>query len=417
MKNGTAPNSTVNTLFFLKDARHNIQPLELYLEGRGFKIHSESLITAALEKIKESKPDYVFVAWDHSDQSIQNILSESTDEMTIIPYITSLTESEKHKLISLDVPFKLFPPPSGPAIERLLLKLENEKQGSKETSKSSFQIFISKGQRFGDINTVSVDNHLSQNLSVSFFDSVTDISLSRPTAQFSKKMQVKISEGQKKALEVIFETQIQDELKAIIETTKDFAPTESVQNIFCMLVQSIDISGLILLNTAWNMSLEDAESALSAWANALTFQYHKNDGAKHIYQSQVFSIQTPPELNVFQICNTKASVKKNIVIDEKNTTMAFFDLQHNPFDLKTAADEDYLLIDQNCIKEASIIPLNLFYKLKENKKMLKIFKKDTLMSNKDIHSILEKKNLPLLISIGDEMLWYKYGVEVYLKKL
>ncbi len=417
MKNGMDPNTTAKTLFFLKDTRHNTQPLEHYLEGRGFKVNSESTVTTALDKIKESKPDYVLVAWDHTDQSVQNILSELTDDMTIIPYITSLTEPEKRALMSLDVPFKIFPPPSGPAIQRLIVNLEREKKLSQEKNNDLFEIFISKGQRFGDMNTVFIDHNLSQNLSVSFFDSITDVSLDRPAAQFSKKMQVKISEGQKKALESIFDEQVEKELKETIETTKDFAPSEPIQNIFCMLVQSIDTSGLILLNTAWNMSLEDAEAALIAWANELTYQYHKKGGGKNIYQSKVFAIQTPLELNVFDICTTHASLKKEIIIDDKNTTLAFFDLQHNPFNLKTAEDEDYLIVDQNCLREASIIPLNLFYKLKENKKMLKIFKKNTLMSNKDINSILAKKNLPLLISIGDEMLWYKYGVEVYLKKL
>ncbi|MBC7458450.1 MAG: hypothetical protein H7235_09240, partial [Bdellovibrionaceae bacterium] len=288
---------------------------------------------------------------------------------------------------------------------------------STKASDNSSQIYINKGQRFNDSSKTIIHRVSDEISAVMFFDSVTDLSLDKPTAQFSKKMQIKISEGQKKALEAKFDGKIQEELSEIIETTKEFNPTDHQQTIFCMLVQAIDCSGLILLDSAWKMNLEDAESALSSWANELTFQYHKNEGVKNVYQSEVFSVSPPTELNMFDICKIKAAVQKSIIIDDKNTVMAFFDLQYNPFSLESAEDENYLLVDQNCLTEDSVIPFDLFYELRENKKMLKMFKKETLISQKEINSVLEKKILPLLISMSDEMLWYKYGVEVYLKKL
>lgn len=425
MKNGTDPTYTV---FFLKNAQHNTQPLEVYLERRGFKVQTETSVEKAIDKINEKKPVYVFVAWDHTDKEAQNIISLTAEDTTVIPYITSTAGTDTRKLMSLNVPVKMFPPLSGPAIQRLVLKLEKDKlelkglqnhssNSSSKTSDDSSQVYINKGQRFSDKGKIVINRSAEANEATSFFDSITDLSLEKPTAQFSKDMQIKISESQKKALEAKFDGKIQEELKEIIETTKDFAPTEHQQTIFCMLVQAIDCSGLILLDTAWNMSSDDAESALSSWANELTFQYHKNDGVKNVYQSDVFSVTTPAELNVFDICAAKAAVQKTLEIDGKNTVMAFFDLQYNPFSLQSTEDEGYLLVDQNCLNENSVIPFDLFYELKENKKMLKMFKKDTLMSNKEINSVLEKKILPLLISMSDEMLWYQYGVEVYLKKL
>jgi hypothetical protein len=427
MKNSTDATTTMNFVFFLKNAQHNTKPLELYLERRGFKMETENSIPAALEKIKESKPDYVFVAWDHMDRNIQNILSLITGDAIVIPYITSTSGPDTRKLMGLNMPIKMFPPLSGPAIQRLVLKLQKERldlkgshsqnSGSSKQDVGDSQVYVNKGQRFSDMNKVITDRITNDSSYVSLFDSITDLSIDRPTAQFSKNMQFKISEGQKKSLEAKFDGKIQDELKDIIETTKEFTTEEHQQTIFCMLVQSIDCSGLILLNTSWNMNLEDAESALSSWANELTFQYHKNDGVKNIYQSEVFSVSTPAELNVLEICASKAAVQKELVIDGKPTVMAFFDLQYNPFSLQSAEDKNYLLVDHNCLKEVSPITFDLFFQLKENNKMLKMFKKDTVMSDKEINSVLEKKVLPLLISMGDEVLWYKYGVEVYLKKL
>lgn len=252
---------------------------------------------------------------------------------------------------------------------------------------------------------------------LTFFDSITDLSLEKPTAQFSERMFVKLSEGQKKSLASKFDGKIQEELKKIIETAKNLNIKKTPPTLFCMLVQAIDCSGLILLNSSWSLTLEQASTAMTIWANELTFQYHKNDGIKNIYQSEVFSVSTPEELNISEICQNKAAVHKELIIDEKNTVMAFFDLQYNPFSLESADHENYLLVDHHVLKEESTINFDLFFELKENKKILKMFKKDTHMSNREISTVLEKKIVPLLISMGDEMLWYKYGVEVYLKKL
>lgn len=427
MKNSKDATIPTNTVFFLKNAHHNTKPIELYLERRGFKIETESSIPAAIEKIKELKPGYLFIAWDHADRNIQNIMSLLTGDAIVIAYITSTAGPDTRKLMGLNMPLKMFPPLSGPAIQRLVLKLQKENQdnraGSIQNSTNSklesndSQVFVSKGQRFNDINKPVAGRNEGYHLAIYDFDSVTDLSVDRPTAQFSSKMKIKLSEGQKKSLEVKFDSKIQEELKEIIETTKEFTTEEHQQTIFCMLVQSIDCSGLILLDTAWNMSQEDAEAAISTWANELTFHYFKNEGVKSIYQSEVFSVNTPSELNVFDICKAKAAVQKELVIDGRNTVMAFFDLQYNPFSLQSAEDKNYLLVDENCLKEESTITFDLYYKLKENQKILKMYKKDSLISDKEINSILEKKILPLLISMSDEMLWYKYGVEVYLKKL
>lgn len=428
MKNSTDATTTNNTVFFLKNAQHNTKPIELYLERRGFKIETESSIPEALEKIKQINPGYLFIAWDHADRNIQNIMSLLTGESIVIAYITSTAGPDTRKLMGLNMPLKMFPPLSGPAIQRLVLNLQKENQDSRGASSQTVsskaetndsQVYVSKGKRFSDINKVITDRSQDSAglTNLNEFTSVTDLTLDKPTAQFSRHMQIKISEGQKKSLEAKFDSKIQEELREIIETTKEFTDEEPKQNIFCMLVQSIDCSGLIVLDTGWSMSQEDAESAISTWANELTFQYGKNDGIKNIYQSEVFSVNTPSELNVFDICREKATVQKELLIDSKNTVMAFFDLQYNPYNLQSADDEDYLLVDENCLREDSTITFDLFYKLKENQKILKMYKKDTAITTKEINAILEKKILPLLISMSDEMLWYKYGVEVYLKKL
>jgi hypothetical protein len=426
MKNGTDSTSTKYSVFFLKNAQHNTKSLEVYLERRDFTVQAASEVEIGIKKINEAQPGYVFAAWDHVDSSIQNIMSRIPEDIVVIPYITSTSNSDTRKLTTLDVPLKMFPPLTGPAIQRLILKYEKEKHFFKSQNQSleSYKIdssqdgttFVSKGERFKESSPVISSRLPKDEQGLAVFESITDLSLEKPTAQFSEHMHVKISEGQKQALEITFDTKIKEDLIEIIETVKETTTPDHKQSIYCMLIQSIDCSGLILLNTAWNINAEDAESAISSWANELTFQYHKNEGIKNIYQSEVFSVNAPSDLDVIEVCNTKSSLQKEILVDGKNTVMAFFDLQYNPFNLERV-DNSYLSVDYNCIKEASTITFDLFFQLKENKKMLKMFKKDSEISNKELNSVSQKKILPLLISISDEILWFKYGVEVYLKKL
>ncbi len=426
MKNESGPNSTKHSVFFLKNAQHDTKSLEVYLERRDFIVQSASVIQTGINKINESKPGYVFAAWDHADSSVRSIMSQLPEDTVVIPYITSTSNADARKLMTLDVPLKMFPPLTGPAIQRLILKYEKETHFLKSQNQSLVsykkdpnenKTFVSKGERFQQMNSVVSIRPDQESAKLLFFDSVTDLTLEKPTAQFSEHLHVKLSETQKKTLELKFDGKIKEDLKEIIETAKESTSPENQQIVYCMLIQAIDCSGLILLNTGWNMNLEDAASALCSWANELTFQYHKNEGLKNIYQSEVFSVTTLNDLNIFQICNNKSSIQKEIIIDGKNTVLAFFDLQYNPFNLEPVENNDYLSVDFNCLREDSNITFDLFFQLKKNKKMLKIFKKEAQLSGTELHSVSEKKLLPLLIAINDEMLWFKYGVEVYLKKL
>ena len=418
-----------NSLFFLKNLEHNTKSLELYLERRDFIVQTESTVSVALEKILELKPAFVFAAWDHSDKSVESIISQIPAETVVIPYITSTSGPNTRKLMNLDVPLKIFPPLSGPAIQRIVHKYEKEKHNLNSSQNKKLNAskgsavddtpgtFVSKGERFKALNTVITSRVRGEIKTASLFDSETDLTLDKPTARFSTGMKFKISECQKTSLEAKFDGKILEELKEIIETAKELTTAEHQQSIFCMLIQAIDCSGLVLLNTSWNLHLEDAQSALSTWANELTSQYHKNEINRTAFQSEIFAIDVPADLNVFDICSSKSSIQKEIVVEEKKTVMAFFDLQHNPFNLDPSENKNYLSIDSACIYENSAIPFDVYFELKENKKMLKMFKKDALISDKDIASITEKKINPLLISMSDELTWYKYGVEVYLKQL
>lgn len=111
-------------LFFIKSPAHNLKALETFLNKRNFIIHVESEIKEALTKIIEIQPQFIFIAWDHENPRVHTIprLLEQACGGMVVPYIMSNSREATRKLNMCPLNPKLYPPVSGPAIERLVLK-------------------------------------------------------------------------------------------------------------------------------------------------------------------------------------------------------------------------------------------------------------------------------------------------------
>ncbi|MBY0554197.1 hypothetical protein K2P97_06690 [bacterium] len=111
-------------LLFIKSPSHNLKPLEAFLSKRNFDVHSESDIKNALVKALELQPDFIFLAWDHPNPKISQLPALITQSIMapVVAYIMSNTKEATRKLNICPVNYKLYPPISGPAIERLVLK-------------------------------------------------------------------------------------------------------------------------------------------------------------------------------------------------------------------------------------------------------------------------------------------------------
>jgi hypothetical protein len=115
-------------LFFIKSPSHNLKSIELFLNKRNFTVFNESDIKEALTQIIEHQPDFIFLAWDHSSPvitSLPKLISQATAAI-IVPYIMSNTKEAARKFNICPINPKLYPPISGPAIERLVLKFEKQ---------------------------------------------------------------------------------------------------------------------------------------------------------------------------------------------------------------------------------------------------------------------------------------------------
>lgn len=95
---------------------------------REFHVFVETEIKEAVVKVFEKKTDFIFIAWDHSDKKIMMLpkLLEKSTASIIVPFINKNTKESVFRFGQCPLSPKLYPPISGPAIERLILKHSKE---------------------------------------------------------------------------------------------------------------------------------------------------------------------------------------------------------------------------------------------------------------------------------------------------
>ncbi len=119
----------VKLLFFVSSPKQDLKAVSGFLSKRNFKVQTETDVRDALMKIIELQPDFVFLAWDHTDKKIVNlpVLIQQASAAAVVPFITTNTNEAIIKFSS-NCPLspKLFPPMSGPAVERLVQKTSRD---------------------------------------------------------------------------------------------------------------------------------------------------------------------------------------------------------------------------------------------------------------------------------------------------
>lgn len=117
-------NTGSKKLLFIKGPTDQLKSVESFLAKRNFSVYSEIDVKTASSKIMEIEPDFIFLAWDHIDPAIMGLpkLIAQASNAIVVPFTTSTKRESTRKLNVCQINPKLYPPVSGPAIERLILK-------------------------------------------------------------------------------------------------------------------------------------------------------------------------------------------------------------------------------------------------------------------------------------------------------
>lgn len=117
------------SIFILKAKPHSLRSAENFLGNRNWDIRPTTDVKMALMSLLKEPVDYALIGVDHANPNVTrlpDILSQ-TLKIPIILFAESMTPQSSLLLRSSKYPHILFPPVSGPSIERMLLKIEKEK--------------------------------------------------------------------------------------------------------------------------------------------------------------------------------------------------------------------------------------------------------------------------------------------------
>lgn len=138
-------------LYFIRHPDHHLEPVEKFLRNREFETYSAIDFKEALTDIIRVQPHFVFVCLDHTNRKIMAVpkLLAQSFPVTVIPFIYSTAINSVRLLQNSPHEYKLFPPNTGPSIQRLINKIKkNELTGQKEKKDSKGHI-ISENQTPG----------------------------------------------------------------------------------------------------------------------------------------------------------------------------------------------------------------------------------------------------------------------------
>lgn len=447
-------------LFFIKSPTANIAHVELFLKKRGFTVYSESNLKIALLEIFNVNPDYIFIATDHPTDSISNLPKIITQSLisNIIYYCTSNDKNQTRKLQqSSGQKNKLFPPLSGPAIQRLISK--NEKENSTETStleknkstgtssnnateqqikktalrnkdldnfidnfveseRKPAEIYIDKGQRAKE---------LRHNQSILNSSGVLYLS---PVQDIVSSTQNKLSQSLKTKLNNSFTEQTEIQMAEMVETFSESSATEEILRLknktleaakfgYCLIVEHLNWCGYLIVASEDIIEPASLDTILTTWLNE-NIRDSINSNTAESASTEVFTTGfevTLSDVSFEKFSEQFADYSKTIQINDHKTMISFFSQPPEAISLQIHDLHDMIQVLTEEIPVELPIPFDLHLYLPENKKFILYYKKDSSVANIQIDRLKEKKVSTLYTSLDYENAIRKFRAKARIQQM
>lgn len=441
------------TLFFIKSPLANTTAVELFLKKRGFNVLSESDLKVAILEIMKIKPDYILLGWDHPSDRIPQLPKLILQSMmsTIIAYSSSNDKLHVRKLQASGQPLKLFPPLSGPAIQRLISRLEKEAANAAETPvqriesdknptptiSASNMIQIKSGLKSEDVeNFMNTPVEAINKPSEMYFDkglrakeirslqtahqlpSIQNSTQFKNAVENSKKGRLLFSDSVKNKFNQNLEDQVQLPIAEMIEAqiesgqNSDFSQSQNetldkTKLGFCIVIEHSTWCGYLILATEESLDPTNLEIILSNWIT-------ENVASDSQVSSQL--ILNCFEIMLYDVAFEKfsdelAEYSKTIIINTKKTILSFFSIEPEFVSLKLHDLHDMFEISINELPISIVLPFDLHLYLPENRKFLVYSKKSSMVAATQIERLKEKRVEKLYSSLENENSIQKFRAE------
>ncbi len=432
------------TLFFIKSPTHNITAVETYLKKRNFKVIVESSLKDGLQRIITELPSYIFLAWDHPMDQIRTIhkLIYQTSLAPIIPYIMSTQRDQIIQLESSGFEHKLYPPLSGPAIQRVLAKHEKKNNEIEQTfsqarpdykkpkDRESQMIQVKSFLKDNPIPDLSdykptqskVDSaehqleqakkareklkRFTQSKSSGFAsdqaDSVPSLTgISEVDSGFPEipDYETNLNTNQKNSLDTIFEHTVKPDFIDVLDTyatdSTSFQPVQKTKKLHVLIVDEKKWTGYLIVSSEGHLEKNAAEAILSSWVSKMIDQDEEKEMPDiEVYEKSTeylcFELETP-EFDFIKFSEVKSDYNKEIDHEGKKTSISFF--AYSPFHVIGTLHEkfDYIKVPTESLFKQTELTFNVYIYLPENKKFVLYYKANTELDPEKIERLKNKK--------------------------
>ena len=201
--------SADKSMLILKSSATALGAVETFLRNRGWKIHSTTDLKEAFEQIVTQKPSYVLITVDHSNKKVRTLpkLIAANFPTATIVFAETQTPASYKMLHESASEYRVYPPVTGPAIERCINKYLKDQQA--KLAAPANENFRSDGQSSDDNATISIKGGGRENISVRGEGSdFTSENASRVISKF-------LTEDEKADNNVIFAQEIEEKSELV----------------------------------------------------------------------------------------------------------------------------------------------------------------------------------------------------------
>ena len=118
----------VSSILVLKQKASSLKLAEQFLKNRGWELYFANSLKSLIVNLAQKQPQYLLLPIDFPHKKVQllpNILAQAFP-VKIIVYAENTTSASTAKLQEVKSDYRLYPPVSGPAVERMIFKIQRD---------------------------------------------------------------------------------------------------------------------------------------------------------------------------------------------------------------------------------------------------------------------------------------------------
>lgn len=142
----TEEESTGQFLYVLEARVGTFRNSTNFLKNRGWKIHSSTKVKEFLAIVLQHQPPFVMVCIDHPNPAAANLsrlIQNAFPATKVIAFVDGTSSASLTKIKNSGNEYTVYPPLSGPAIERVILRVQKDQQKAAEAPTSESGVKIS----------------------------------------------------------------------------------------------------------------------------------------------------------------------------------------------------------------------------------------------------------------------------------